>query len=80
MFLSKHLTFGILKLVLTFNVSTIKAKIIARGIDIAMKITVLAIAAPHVKGTTQKAAIIAASAIKIVIINCAIAPSNDLSV
>ena len=67
--LSKHLILGILKLVLTFNTSIINANIIDNGTAIATKITVFAIAAPHVKGIIQKIATITASTIKIIIKN-----------
>ena len=56
------------------------ANITAIGIAIATKITVLATAKPHVNGIIHNTTIITANAIKIVMINCAIAPNKDLSV
>ena len=79
-FLSKHLTLGILRLVFTFNTFIINAKIIAIGIEIAINIAVLAIAAPHVNGIIQNIATIVAKVIKIEIINFAIVPIKAFKV
>ena len=64
----------------TFNLDVMKDKMITMGMDMAKKMAVLAVASPHVNGTAQNAATMAANAISMVTIICAMDPISELSV